>query len=142
MLEVDAHQLGADHVDIARPAHDRADWTCDGGWIEEPGRHLVQERLEQVVIVAVDERDTDVDVAQRPGGGETAEPGADDHDVWMCGGDSHQRAARAARRSRRGTFDQAASTDLISPLSDGAVATCPERTYRSWFTSRRCGSYT
>ncbi len=45
-----------------------------------PGRHLVEQRLEQVVVGAVDDGDVDVRVRQRADHVEPAEPAADHHD--------------------------------------------------------------
>ena len=48
---------------------------------EDARRHLVEQRLEEVVVGAVDDRDPDRLAAERPGGEEAAEAAADDHDV-------------------------------------------------------------
>ena len=45
------------------------------------GRDLVEERLEEVVVRAVDERDVDRGAAQGARGDEPAEAAAHDHDV-------------------------------------------------------------
>ena len=47
---------------------------------QRAGRHLVEQRLEQVVVHPVDERHVDVGAAQLARGGEPAEAAADDHD--------------------------------------------------------------
>jgi hypothetical protein len=44
-------------------------------------RHLVEERLEEVVVRPVDQRDVDVALAQEPRGEQAAETAADDHDA-------------------------------------------------------------
>ena len=44
-------------------------------------RHLIEQRLEQVVVQAIDDRHLDGLVTERPGRGEAAEPGPDDHDA-------------------------------------------------------------
>ena len=46
-----------------------------------PGRDLVEQRLEEVVVAAVDQRDVDRPAAEEPGGGQAAEAAADDHDA-------------------------------------------------------------
>ena len=46
---------------------------------EDAGRHLVEQRLEQVVRGAVDQRDLDRRAPQRLGGEQPAEPRSDDH---------------------------------------------------------------
>ena len=46
---------------------------------EDPGRDLVQQRLEQVVVPAVDEGDLDLRPLEEPGGEQPAEAAADNH---------------------------------------------------------------
>ena len=48
---------------------------------EDAGGQLIQQRLEQMVVRAVDDRHVDVGAPQRLGGEQAAEPGADDHDA-------------------------------------------------------------
>ena len=48
---------------------------------EDAGRHLVEQRLEQVVVPLVDERDVDVGAGEQAGGGQAAEPATDDDDT-------------------------------------------------------------
>jgi hypothetical protein len=48
---------------------------------ENTGRHLVQERLEEVMVVAVDDGDVDVRASQRSCGEQAAEATTHDHDA-------------------------------------------------------------
>ena len=53
--------------------------TSDGG---KPGRRdLVEQRLKQVIVVPVDDRDVGVDARERLRGKQAAEAGADDDDA-------------------------------------------------------------
>ena len=45
---------------------------------QDAGGHLVEQRLEQVVVPPVDERDVEVGRGEQAGGGQAAEPAADD----------------------------------------------------------------
>jgi hypothetical protein len=50
---------------------------------ERGGGHLIKERLEEVMILPVDQRDLRLDVAQRLGDVEPGESAAQDHDVGV-----------------------------------------------------------
>ena len=77
-------------VFAARRRIERSGWAISPG-VERAGRDLVEQRLEQVEVAAVDERDLDrVLAAQRPGRVQPGEPAADDDD-----------AVRPLRHSRR-----------------------------------------
>ena len=61
----------------------RSTWRSGGGDLagrEDAGGHLVEQRLEQVVVATVDEHDVDGPVPQQLGGGQPAEAAPDDHD--------------------------------------------------------------
>ena len=53
----------------------------DGVRLEQARRHLVQERLEGVVVVLVDQHDVDVGLLQLPCGADTREAAAEDQDA-------------------------------------------------------------
>ena len=63
------------------PAEDRADRPGDVGRRQGRRRHLVEQRLEQVVVAPVDDDHVGRRAGQRPGRGEAAEAGADDDDA-------------------------------------------------------------
>jgi hypothetical protein len=46
------------------------------------GGDLIQQRREDVMVVAIDQRHVTLDSGERAGGIETREPAADDHDLW------------------------------------------------------------
>ena len=54
-----------------------------------PGGDLVEQRLEQVEVAAVDEGDVNVCPLQGLRGGQPAEPAADDHDLVPLGHGGH-----------------------------------------------------
>ena len=56
------------------------------------GRHLIEQRLEQMIIVAVDQRDIDGGAGKRLGGRKPAEAGADDDHMLAGGGFPRRRA--------------------------------------------------
>ena len=54
---VDGRGVGQHHADVRLMAEDPADRRGDVGRAERGGRHLVEQRLEEVVVGAVDDRD-------------------------------------------------------------------------------------
>jgi hypothetical protein len=66
-------------VDVLLLAQHLADRRRDLALGQDPGRDLIEQRLEQVVRGAVDQRDLDRRVPQRPGREQPAEPRPDDH---------------------------------------------------------------
>ena len=65
---------------------DPADRRRDVAGRQRRRRHLIEQRLEQVVVVAVEERDAHRRTLQRLRGREPAEAAADDHDVRRASG--------------------------------------------------------
>jgi hypothetical protein len=72
--------------DVALPAEDGTHRPSDVAWRERGGRHLVEQRLEQVVVVPVDQRDLDGGAGQRPRRLQPAEAGAQDDDAQGISG--------------------------------------------------------
>ena len=79
--DVDRHGLREQHAGVGLAAQDGADRVRDVGGREPGSRDLVEQRLEEMVVAAVDERHVHRRAAERLGGGEAAEAAADDHDV-------------------------------------------------------------
>ena len=77
-VEIDSDDLAEHHAGIPLVAQDFAERRRDVALGEDPRRELVEQRLEQVVVGPVDERDVDIRPAQSLGGRESAEPAADD----------------------------------------------------------------
>ena len=66
------------------------------------GRHLVEQRLELVVVVAVDQRDAHVVVVgQPPGAADAGEAAADDDDVQLALGQVNRHAPAPVRPAAR-----------------------------------------
>ena len=80
-LQIEASHLGQDHVDVFAPAQNVAQHGRDRSRRQDAGGHLVEQRLEQVVIAPVDERDVEVGRGEQAGGGQAAEAAADDDDA-------------------------------------------------------------
>jgi hypothetical protein len=73
-------------LDVRGALELRPDRHCDVGGVEPRGRDLVQQRLEQVVIAAIDDGHVDVAVpGERLRGFQPRESAADDHDVGRTG---------------------------------------------------------
>jgi hypothetical protein len=85
VAEVDSGGIGQEDGRVALPAQDVAQGRRDVRRGEAGGGHLVQERLEDVMVVAVDERDLDGRMAQRARRGEAGEAPADDDDARSRG---------------------------------------------------------
>jgi hypothetical protein len=79
--EPDRRRLAEQDLGVALRAQHLADRRCDVGRAERSGRDLVEQRLEQVVVAAIDDQHVDRRATQRPRRFETAEAGADDHDA-------------------------------------------------------------
>ena len=105
-----AHRLTEQDPRVLAPTQDRAKRLRDLARRERPGRDLVQQRLEQVVIAPVDQRHRDIGlVTERLRGVEPAEPTADDDDAMPssalarhAGGPGRRGAARSVGRDGRG----------------------------------------
>ena len=67
-------------LDIALAPEDPADRRGDIARAQRCRRHLVEQRLEQVMIVAIDQDHPNRGVAERPRGLQSAEATPDDHD--------------------------------------------------------------
>ena len=82
--EVEADDLVHEDAGVALAAEQGAERRGDVGRRQAAGRHLVEQRLEQVEVAPVDERDFDRDLAQRLGGVKAAEAAADDDDAVLA----------------------------------------------------------
>jgi len=79
-VEVDAGDLGLAEVGVVQRADELAHGPRDLTGIQERACHLVEQRREQVVVVAVDDEDVDGCVPQRAGARQTAKAGPGDDD--------------------------------------------------------------
>ena len=78
--DVDAGDGGKQHRHVALPAEDAADRRGDVRGRQTGGRHLVEQRLEQMVVVAIDDGHLEAGVGQPLGRRQAREAGADDDD--------------------------------------------------------------
>ncbi len=85
LLGVDAGHLGELNAAIPVAAQNAADRRGDVGGRKAGRRHLVEERLEEMIVVAVDDRDAERRAGKRLGGGDAAESRADDDDARKPG---------------------------------------------------------
>ena len=89
--DVDRDDIGEEDARVRLAAEDRADRIRDVAGRETRRRDLVEERLEEMVIAPVDDRQPDRRIGESPGGGETAETGADHDDFGPHSGGAHPR---------------------------------------------------
>ena len=78
---VDAGNCAQDHVRVWLSSQNAAYRCGNVGRRQGCGRHLIQERLEQVVVAPVDHGHISVDLSQSHSRRKPAETGADNHDV-------------------------------------------------------------
>ena len=79
-LEIDAGDFGQHHSGVALAAENVANGRRDIGRRKTRGRHLVEQRLKHMMIVAIDERDVERLTGEALGGRQSAEAAADnDH---------------------------------------------------------------
>ena len=78
---VDRGRLGEPDAEVALLSQNPADRRRDVAGREPGGRDLIEQRLEDVMVVPVDERDVDRRLRERLGGAQAAEPAADDDDA-------------------------------------------------------------
>ena len=79
--DVDIRHVAEQYAHVGLTSEDAPQRRGDIGRRECARRHLIQQRLEQVKVAAIDERHADRRPPQGQGGVESAEPAADDHDV-------------------------------------------------------------
>lgn len=83
VLQVDVGDLTKQHLAVLLVAQHHSGGRGDLAFRDDAGRHLVQERLEQVVGGLGDHLDVDVGSLELLGGVEPAEAGSDDDDLVL-----------------------------------------------------------
>ena len=78
---IDRLRVGEEDFHVLLPAQDPSNRRCHVGRRQRGGRHLIEQRLKQMVVMAVDQRDTDGRVPQRLSGGQTTKSAAKNHNV-------------------------------------------------------------
>ena len=81
-LHVDCVDLVHEDLGVGLVAQDGADGLGDVCRRKDRERHLVEQRLEGVVVLAIDDGDVDGEVAQRLGGVKASESCTDDDHAW------------------------------------------------------------
>ena len=86
-VEVEAVDLRELHAHVGLAPEDAAQGRGDLAGGEDAGPHLIEQRLEEMMVGAVDEGDVDREVAEGVRGAHAPEPTTDDHDpVSVSGG--------------------------------------------------------
>ena len=81
-VEIDIGHLGEQDTDVCVAAKDVPQRISDLRWGQRAGRHLVGQRLEQVEVASIDQRDVHRKPGEVQGRLDPAEPAADDDDYW------------------------------------------------------------
>ncbi len=113
---VDGLGVGEEHLGVGLAAENAADRAGDVGGVQGRGGDLVKQGLEQVMILAVDDRHLDLGPPQRLRGRQAGESAAQDHDARTASRGGRRRALGGrlgcahggivrigGRRSKRGT---------------------------------------
>ncbi len=93
-LLVDAVHLAQHDAHVGRVAQDGADRRSDLGRRQAGRRHLVEQRLEEVVVAPVDDRDVRIGAGEPQRGAEAAKARADNDDVRSGHGGAPLRRGR------------------------------------------------
>ncbi len=80
-LQIDRTDFGQKHLDVFVFAENTADRRCDVGRRKGCGRDLIEQRLKEMIVRAVDHRHPDRFVTEMLGRLQTAKAGADDHNA-------------------------------------------------------------
>ncbi len=94
-IQVDPLRLGEDDAGVLLFGEHRANGRRDRARRETGGRHLIEQRLEEVMILPIDHREFDVGPRELPRRLQTAETTPDDHHLLAC-----HRATILRRRMR------------------------------------------
>ena len=97
-LAVDAGHAAQDHPHVGRLAQDRADGLGDLRRRQAGRGHLIEQRLEEMVVAPVDDRDVGIGAGEARCSTQAAETGADDDDV-RTGHWGHYTGRRDSRRT-------------------------------------------
>jgi hypothetical protein len=100
--QVHTGHFGEHHTDIFLLVSELPHRGGDLGWCKNRGRHLIEQRLEDVVIALVDQNDFRIASFQSASRGDSSKSAADDHDTLS------PHLSRSSRQSfarpRRDTF--------------------------------------
>ena len=124
LLDVDLAHLGQQDGQVAQTAQHVTDGRRDLALRKDAGGHLVQQRLEEVVVGPVDDGDPHRRPLQRPGREEAAEAAAHDDDVVLGVRRAHRRVfTTVSTYWARGSDDSSSSpnhpTASVVPSASG-----------------------
>src|SRR5205085_1800922 len=90
------HRLGfgEKHLHVLIRAENGADRLGDIAGREDGRGHLIEERLKEVVVAAVEDGDGHAGPRELPGRVKPAEAASDDHDMWFTGSSGHENFLR------------------------------------------------
>ncbi len=80
---LDRAGLAKQHANVCGAPEDPSDRRGDIAWRERRGGNLIEQRLEQMVVVAIEQRDAHVMPSQDLRRRQPAEAAADDDDMWV-----------------------------------------------------------
>ena len=80
-FRVDRDHLGKKDPRVLLPSQDGADRVGDVVGRKAGGRDFIQQRLKQMIVATIDDRDSDIGVFECSRRAQSAEPRAHDHDV-------------------------------------------------------------
>ena len=103
ILWIDRRDIGEQHFDVLLSAQHPTDRRRDVAGRERRGRDLIQQRLKEMVVVPVEQRDADRRAGERARRVKPAETAADDDDAGSGFATRHARGAQSL--SRGGTCD-------------------------------------
>ena len=86
-FRVDRDHLGKKDPRVLLPSQDGADRVGDVVGRKTGGRDFIQQRLKQMIVATIDDRDSDIGVLECPRRTQSAEPRADDHDMRLLSHD-------------------------------------------------------
>ena len=83
-LEIDARSLAKEHTQPRRAPKDPSNGRRDVSGRQRGCGHLVEQRLKDVVIPAIEKRHTDRRPPQHLRRRQPGKPSPDDYDMWLC----------------------------------------------------------
>ena len=100
ICQIEVARLGQQHTGVLLPFQHGAKRCRDVCRREPPRGHLVEQRLEEVKVPSVDERDIDRHATQAPRNTQPGETAANDHDaMWMHHASALARSGNAPKRN-------------------------------------------
>jgi hypothetical protein len=82
-LEIDAGDQGLSETDVFRLPERAPQWVRDVGWIKESCRYLIEQGCEEVIVMAIEEKDAGVGAIEGARARQAPEASADDDDALL-----------------------------------------------------------